>query len=139
MTKQPETPNAPDNGIVLRAMIESSGLTQSKALTVFNHGQARPLSARTLKSYLAAPGSASRLPCPDRVVAQMRNALATYAQSFGQNDNRLNTCPFGCTEGGPITRQLDPQRFTVECSGCGARGPAADNEFEANRRWNQRR
>lgn len=133
-----ESAPAPDNGLVLRSLIESSGLTQAKALAVFNHGQARPLSARTLKSYLAAPGSASRLPCPDRVVAQMRNALATFEQAILHNDSRPSGCPFGCSDGSPKVRQIESRQFATHCDGCGARGPVADNEREALRLWNQR-
>lgn len=62
-----------DNGEVLRALIEDSGLTQAGALALFNEGQARPISLSQWKGYLAHKDSSRRSPCPDRVLLRARD------------------------------------------------------------------
>lgn len=66
-----------DNGQKLRKVIESAGVTQAKALELFNVGQVRPLSVSQWKAYLADPDSARRSPCPDAVLAHVRRVLET--------------------------------------------------------------
>lgn len=56
-----------DNGQELRQAIERAGLTQARALEVFNAGLPRPLSLGHWKSFLAAPDSSRWAPCPDYV------------------------------------------------------------------------
>ncbi|TDP78177.1 hypothetical protein EV672_1264 [Aquabacterium commune] len=48
--------NHPNNSR-LRELIESAGLTQAAALTIFNRGQAKPITESGFKAWLAAPDS----------------------------------------------------------------------------------
>jgi hypothetical protein len=64
-----------DNGQKLKAAIEKAGVTQARALELFNEGQARPLSTSQWKAYLANPDSARRSPCPDPVLARTKQLL----------------------------------------------------------------
>lgn len=64
-----------DNGQELRKIIEAAGVTQAKALELFNKGQARPLTLGQWKAYLAAPESARRSPCPDTVLGRTKKLL----------------------------------------------------------------
>ena len=45
------------NNIRLRELVESTGLTQAVALTLFNRGQVRPITESGFKAWLAAPES----------------------------------------------------------------------------------
>lgn len=64
-----------DNGQQLRALIESAGVTQARALELFNQRQARKLSLRALKTYLAREDSKTRIACPDEVLRRMQKVL----------------------------------------------------------------
>lgn len=64
-----------DNGQELRNAIETAGVTQAKALELFNKGQARPLTLGQWKAYLAAPESVRRSPCPDAVLVWTKKVL----------------------------------------------------------------
>lgn len=61
-----------DNGLLLRELLASTGVTQVDALARFNKGQAKPMALRTLKTYLALPDSKTRVPCPDAVLKRMK-------------------------------------------------------------------
>lgn len=61
-----------DNGQQLRRIISEAGLTQVEALARFNKGQVKPMALRTLKTYLAAPDSKTRIACPDKVLHRMK-------------------------------------------------------------------
>jgi hypothetical protein len=50
------TANHPNNAR-LRELIESAGLTQAAALTLFNRGQVRPISLSGWKAWLAEPSA----------------------------------------------------------------------------------
>ncbi len=45
------------NNARLRELIESAGLTQAAALTLFNRGQVRPITESGFKAWLADPAS----------------------------------------------------------------------------------
>lgn len=47
--------SAPSTNARLRALVEASGLSQSKALEAFNAGQLRPISLSAFKAWLADP------------------------------------------------------------------------------------
>lgn len=64
-----------DSGDLLRDLIEASGLTQPEALARFNRGQARKVSLRSLKGYMAKHGSKTRVRCPDGILRRMRTVL----------------------------------------------------------------
>lgn len=64
-----------DNGLKLRELLANSGLTQLEALAKFNQGQAKPMALRTFKTYLAAPGSKTRITCTDAVLERFENIL----------------------------------------------------------------
>jgi uncharacterized protein YehS (DUF1456 family) len=64
-----------DNGVVLRSLIEQAGLTQADALAALNKGQAFPIALSTWKAYLAAPDSARRRACPDKVLEHARKTI----------------------------------------------------------------
>lgn len=68
-----------DNGQELRKTIESAGVTQVKALELFNKGQARPLTLGQWKAYLAASDSVRRSPCPDAVLSRTKEVLRKWA------------------------------------------------------------
>ena len=51
------TPSNHPNNVRLRELIESAGLTQAAALTLFNRGQVRPITESGFKAWLAAPDS----------------------------------------------------------------------------------
>lgn len=64
-----------DNGVMLREIVEASGLTQKEALDRYNVGQGKPMALRTLKAYLATPGCRSRVLCPGGVLTRMETVL----------------------------------------------------------------
>lgn len=64
-----------DDGALLRELIEASGLTQPEALARFNRGQARRLSLRSLKGYIAGRDAKTRVACPPEVLKRMRTVL----------------------------------------------------------------
>jgi hypothetical protein len=70
-----------DNGTALRALIENAGLTQVEALAVVNKGQAFPIALSTWKAYLAAPDSARRRECPDKVLEHARKRINRTAKT----------------------------------------------------------
>lgn len=61
-----------DNGTQLRRIITEAGLTQAEALAKLNKGQIKPMALRTFKTYLAAPDSKTRTPCPAGVLHRMK-------------------------------------------------------------------
>lgn len=64
-----------DNGLVLRELMEASGLTQQEALARFNKGQVKPMALRTFKTYLARPDSKTRVLCSDTVLARFKKVV----------------------------------------------------------------
>lgn len=64
-----------DDGDLLRELVEASGLTQPEALARFNRGQARRLSLRSLKGYMASKDAKTRVACPPEVLKRMRAVL----------------------------------------------------------------
>lgn len=65
----------PDNGQKLRDLIEAAGVTQARALELFNRRQARKLSLRALKTYLAHSDSKTRVVCTDEVLRRIQKVL----------------------------------------------------------------
>lgn len=59
----------------LRKLFDMTDLTQEEALKRFNRGQARPMSIRTLKTYLAHEGARTRIRCPPEVLARFERVL----------------------------------------------------------------
>lgn len=69
-----------DNGISLRKLIESTGMTQDEALMLFNKGQVRPIATSTWKAYLAGTESKRRRACPDSILEHARKVLTKHAK-----------------------------------------------------------
>lgn len=72
MSEEKDSEQTPDNGQILRDLIEASGLSQQMALDEYNKRQARPYSLGQWKAFLAKPDSARRSPCPDSVIKRAR-------------------------------------------------------------------
>lgn len=75
MTKPKTKREKKDNGLMLRELLEDSGKTQQAALDLFNEGQVKKMALRTLKTYLALPGSKTRVNCPDAVLQRIKELL----------------------------------------------------------------
>lgn len=70
-----------DNGLKLRNLLKESGLAQVETLTRFNEGQAKKMALRTFETYLAIPGSKTRVSCPDGVLERMEKILRVSSNS----------------------------------------------------------
>jgi hypothetical protein len=68
------------NNIKLRALIESAGLTQAAALTLFNRGQVRPITESGFKAWLAAPDSARWRELSDAYIEHAEKVFSKVAR-----------------------------------------------------------
>lgn len=75
MIKPKKIKEKKDNGLKLRELFEKSGYTQKEALELFNSDQVKEMALRTLKTYLAHPGSKTRVNCPEAVLKRMEELL----------------------------------------------------------------
>lgn len=73
------TANHPNN-VRLRQLIEDARLTQAAALTLFNRGQARPITESGFKAWLAAPDSTRWRELSDAYVEHAEKVYAKVAR-----------------------------------------------------------
>lgn len=73
------TENHPNN-TRLRELIESAGLTQAVALTLFNRGQVRPITESGWKAWLAAPDSVRWRELSDAYLAHAEKVFAKVSR-----------------------------------------------------------
>ena len=69
------TDNHLTNNQKLRALIEGANLTQAAAMTIFNRGQARPVTESGFKAWLADPSAVRYRPLSDELLQHADKVL----------------------------------------------------------------
>ena len=69
-------------------LLEANGITQSKSAELITAVTLRPCSARTVRSWLNDPASASSRPCPDWAVAALERAIDYMERALTRRQER---------------------------------------------------